>query len=96
MAFDRASAVLASELPKTNACLIVDVHLPEMTGAQLCQILAASGCRLPVIMITGHLDQATRELVRRANAVAMLFKPFSRDSLLQAISQALAAAGAHA
>jgi len=76
MAFDRPRAVLDSELPKTDACLIVDVHLPEMNGVQLCETLAASGCRLPVIMITGSLDEATRELTHRAKAVAVLFKPF--------------------
>lgn len=91
IAFARPSGVLDSELPKTDACLIVDVHLPEMNGVQLCETLAASGCELPVIMITGHLDRATRELTRRAKAVAVLFKPFTRDSLLDAISKAFAA-----
>ena len=91
MAFDRPSAVLDSDLPKTNACLVVDVHLPEMNGVQLCETLAASGCRLPVIMITGRLDEATRELTRRAKALAVLFKPFTRDALLEAISEALGA-----
>jgi len=91
LTFDRPHAVLDSELPKTEACLIVDVHLPEMNGALLCETLAASGCRLPVIMITGHLDHATRELTQRAKATAVLFKPFSRDSLLAAISEAFAA-----
>lgn len=95
MAFDRPRAVLDSELPKTDACLVIDVHLPEMNGVQLCETLAAAGCQLPVIMITGHIDQATRELVRRAKAVALLFKPFTRDSLLEAITAALAA-GKHA
>ena len=90
IAFDRSRAVLEGELPKTGACLIVDVHLPEMNGVQLCETLAASGCRLPVIMITGHIDEGTRELVGRANAVAVLFKPFTRDSLLEAISKAFA------
>jgi FixJ family two-component response regulator len=95
MAFDRPRAVLDSELPKNDACLVIDVHLPEMNGVQLCETLAAAGCQLPVIMITGHIDQATRELVRRAKAVALLFKPFTRDSLLEAIAAALAA-GKHA
>lgn len=91
LSFDRPRAVLDSELPKTAACLIVDVHLPQMNGALLCESLAASGCRLPVIMITGHLDRATRELAQRANAVAVLFKPFTRDALMNAIANALAA-----
>jgi CheY-like chemotaxis protein len=90
IAFDRPGAVLASELPTTDACLLVDVHLPEMNGVQLCESLAASGCRLPVIMITGHLDKVTRELAQRSKAVAVLFKPFTRDSLLEAIAAALA------
>jgi FixJ family two-component response regulator len=91
MAFDRPRAVLDSKLPKIDACLVVDVHLPEMNGVQLCETLAASGCHLPFIMITGNIDRATRELVRRANAVAVLFKPFTRAALLEAIAVALAA-----
>lgn len=95
MAFDCPRAVLDSKLPKADACLVVDVHLPGMNGAQLCETLAASGCDLPVIMITGHSDQATRDLVQRTRPVAVLFKPFTRVSLLEAISKALAA-GRHA
>jgi two-component system response regulator FixJ len=91
MAFDCPRTVLESELPETDACLIVDVDLPGINGVQLCETLAASGCQLPVIMMTGHLDQATRELTQRSKAVAVLFKPFTRDSLLEAISEALAA-----
>lgn len=91
MTFDRPRAVLDSDLPKSDACLVVDLQLPEMSGVQLCETLAAAGCCLPVVMMTGHLDQATGDLVRRTKAVTVLFKPFSRDSLLEAISEALAA-----
>jgi FixJ family two-component response regulator len=91
IAFDRPRAVLDSDLPKSDACLVVDLQLPEMSGVQLCETLAAAGCRLPMVMMTGHLDQASGDLVRRTKAVAVLFKPFSRDSLLEAISAALAA-----
>src|ERR1700737_658125 len=42
-AFDRPSALLASEVPTTKACMIVDVHLPEMNGIELCKALAGSG-----------------------------------------------------
>ncbi|MGH7932253.1 MAG: response regulator transcription factor, partial [Candidatus Binataceae bacterium] len=89
-AFARPRALFESDIPKTNACLVIDVHLPDMTGVELCETLAASGCRLPAIMITGHVDEATRELMRRANPVAILFKPFSRESLLTALSTAFA------
>jgi CheY-like chemotaxis protein len=68
--FAQPSALLESDFPKKDACMIVDVHLPEMNGVELCKTLAASGRRLQVIMITGHLDEATHELARLANPVA--------------------------
>jgi FixJ family two-component response regulator len=91
MAFAGPRALLESDIPQADACLVVDIHLPEMTGVELCETLAASGRRLPAIMITGHVDEATRELARRADPVAILFKPFSRESLLAALSSAFAA-----
>jgi two-component system response regulator FixJ len=91
-AFARPSAVLEidTKIPDSNACLIFDVHLPEMTGVELYEKLAASGCRLPVIVITGHVDQATLALTERINAAGVLIKPFSRDTLLAAITKAFA------
>src|ERR1700730_12627497 len=71
MVFDRPSAVLDSDLPNTNACLVVDVHLPERSGWQPCEPLAAPGAGLRVIMTPGRLDEATRELARHAKAFAV-------------------------
>jgi DNA-binding response OmpR family regulator len=64
-----------------------------MNGVQLCQKLADSGCRLPFILITAHLDEETRILARESNSVAVLFKPFARDALVSAISTALRGQG---
>jgi two-component system, LuxR family, response regulator FixJ len=87
--FDRPSALLQSNLPSSDACLVVDIRLPEMDGIELCETLAAAGRLLPVILITGHIDEPTRENARRANPVAVLIKPFSRAVLMDAISKAL-------
>ncbi len=88
--FDRPSAVLASETPKTNACMLVDVHLPEMNGVELCKALAESGRSLPAIMITGRTDAETRRLIEYAHPVAALFKPIDEQALLEAVEHALA------
>ena len=66
--FDRPSTLLKSDLPKAGACLIVDIDLPEMNGVELCETLAASGCRLPVILITAHTDEETRRLADGASS----------------------------
>jgi two-component system response regulator FixJ len=89
--FDRPSALLKSDLPKTGACLIVDIDLPEMNGVELCATLAASGCKLPVILITAHTDEATRKLADDAHPATLLIKPFGRDLLVNSIRRALLA-----
>jgi FixJ family two-component response regulator len=88
-AFSRPSELLAVAIPDSNACLIFDVHVPEMNGVQLYETLAASGCRLPVIFITAHADDGTLLMISRVSAVAVLIKPFSREALLEAITKAL-------
>jgi two-component system, LuxR family, response regulator FixJ len=90
--FDHPHAVLEAKLPDSNACLIVDIHLPEMNGAELCEALAATGCRLPVIVITAHSDAITLSLTTRISTVAVLFKPFGRKALLEALNRALISA----
>ena len=89
--FARPSTLLRSDLPKAEACLIVDIDLPEMNGLELCDSLAASGCRLPVILVTAHTDEETRRLADGAGPVALLIKPFGRELLVNSIESALLA-----
>ena len=89
--FDRPSTLLKSDLPKAGACLVVDIDLPEMNGVELCATLAASGCRLPVILITAHADEGTRRLADAAHPIALLIKPFGRELLVNSIQSALLA-----
>ena len=90
LTFDRPAHLLASEVPETNACLLLDVHMPEMNGVQLYEMLAVTRHDLPVIMMTGRDDTQTRHLLQRVSAVAVLIKPFDESLLLDAISRALA------
>jgi len=87
--FGKASELLASETPKSNACMVVDVSMPEMTGIEMCENLKGPGRGLPAILITGQTDAGTRALAARSDAVAILFKPFEEELLLGAIARAL-------
>lgn len=87
--FSRPSELLADDLPAADACMVVDVHLPEMNGPELCEALVRSGLDLPVIFITGRSDAATKALTERVPAIAVLFKPCDAGVLLPAISRAL-------
>jgi FixJ family two-component response regulator len=37
-------------------CVILDVHLPGMTGLQLRDLMAERGISLPIVFLTGHGD----------------------------------------
>jgi two-component system response regulator FixJ len=90
LTFERPAHLLASGVPKTNVCLLLDVHLPEMNGVKLYEKLAVARHDLPVIMMTGRDDAQTRHLLERVSAVAVLIKPFDESLLLDAIFRALA------
>lgn len=87
--FGSAEEFLASELPKGDACLLLDVYMPAMTGIELCRKLTETGRQLPTILISGRDDRQTRKMMRDAHPIASLLKPFDEKSLLQAIREAL-------
>jgi FixJ family two-component response regulator len=86
--FQSATEFLASEFPTGDACLLLDVYMPGMSGIELCRSLAASGRRLPIILISGRDDPETRKMMRDAKPVASLFKPFDERNLLRSIRKA--------
>ena len=87
--FQSAEEVLVTEIPTGDACLLLDVHMPGMNGAELCRSLTASGRLLPTILISGRDDRQTRQMMREANPIASLLKPFDEKDLLRAIRKAL-------
>ena len=75
-------ANLAAEFPQ---CLIVDFHMPRMTGAELQTHLAKNNIRIPTIVITGNDEPGKREQCLAAGARFYLQKPVRRAALLEAI-----------
>ena len=66
------------------ACLVLDVHMSEMTGFDLQDRLA-----VPIIFITAHEDAATRERIEKSGAAGHLRKPFGEQTILEAIRRAV-------
>jgi two-component system response regulator FixJ len=67
-------------------CLILDLHMPEMSGIELLERLRRRGETLPVILITGRFDGKIRE---RAGALAVVEKPYKAAEILNLVRQAL-------
>ena len=89
LACQTAEELLASEFPADDACLLLDVWMPGMNGIELCQNLAAAGRPLPTILMSGLDDERTVQIMREAEPVARLFKPFEEKQLIRAIRKAL-------
>lgn len=73
-------------------CLVVDIHMPGLSGLALQERLAAAGIAVPIVLITAHDDPTTRQRARQAGA-AYLTKPFDDKTLLDAIRGAIAGRG---
>jgi FixJ family two-component response regulator len=71
------------------SCLVLDVSLPGLNGLDLQKRVAVERPDMPIIFITGYGDVPTTVQAMKAGAVEFLTKPFSDDSLLNAIRQAV-------
>jgi FixJ family two-component response regulator len=87
--FASAEEFLASPERVNTGCLVLDLRMAGMNGLDLLKHLGATGSRIPVVILTAHGDDETRQRALRAGAVAFLGKPFRGDALLDAVRSAL-------
>ena len=88
-AFSSAEAFLASEFVSQTNCLILDIAMVGMTGPDLQQELTRRQQPIPIVFITAHGDTNIRPRLLAQGATECLFKPFSDDTLLEALTKAL-------
>ena len=88
-AFASAEEFLASERSHDTDCLILDVFLPGMSGFELQNHLSIDRRDIPIVFITAHSDESSRQRGLKAGAVAFLSKPVRRESLFKAIQSAM-------
>ncbi len=62
--------------------VILDVMLPDKSGLEICRELKRSSPSLPVILLTGKDDMATRAAGMAAQASEFIAKPFNIRDLL--------------
>jgi FixJ family two-component response regulator len=88
-AFASAEEFLAAERSDDTACLILDVYLPGMSGFELQDHLNIERRGIPIIFITAHADEASRQRALKAGAIDFLGKPVRREPLFKAIQSAI-------
>jgi two-component system response regulator FixJ len=70
-------------------CLVVDIRMPGMNGLELQEELTRRGCRLPVVVVTGHADVGLAVRAMKAGAVDFIEKPYSEDDMIHAVTSGL-------
>jgi len=87
--YQTAEKFLNAPRPTDDACLVVDMSLPGMTGLMLLETLQAEGCDLPSIMLTGHDDAKTAVAALKAGAHDFIEKPADSSVLINSVAEAL-------
>lgn len=86
--FADADSFLKAYQPDWAGCVLLDIRMPGIDGLTLQKRLVEIGCRMPVIIMTGHGDVDSARQAFRAQAVDFLEKPLDQGRLMSAIQEA--------
>jgi FixJ family two-component response regulator len=87
--YDTAKTFLNCASTCEASCLVLDIQLGDISGIELALRLAADGFRFPIIFMTGLDDATIRNQAVAAGGIALLRKPFSAETLADAITKAV-------
>jgi FixJ family two-component response regulator len=93
--FESGEELLARADLHAALCLLLDMHLPGLSGMQVRQRITGSAASLPVIFMTANDSDVVRKVALEAGCVAYLSKPFSSQKLASAVNAAVALRRAH-
>ncbi len=82
----------ALEIVRSNPdvhLLLLDMHMPKLTGLETLRRVKQMKSRLPCILLSAGLDDAIRDQARQAEVYSVLAKPVSRCDITSVVLQAL-------
>ena len=87
--FPSAAALLEQTRGEGGDCLVLDLHMPGLSGLELLELLRKRGILVPAILLTGRFDSALSERMEKAGTLATLQKPVETSILLEWIERAI-------
>jgi FixJ family two-component response regulator len=87
--FASAQEFLERPRPDIPGCLVLDIHMPGVSGLDLQDELAAAEVNLPIIFLTGYGTVPASVRAMKAGAVDFLEKPVDDRALVDAIQHAV-------
>lgn len=92
-AFSSGAAFMQAIGDHKPDCAVLDLHMPEVSGFDVLEQLAAGRAGLPAVAITGHDSPETRSRALELGAAAYLCKPVDGEELVAAINTAIGRSG---
>ncbi|WP_324185594.1 response regulator transcription factor [Endobacterium cereale] len=86
--FGSAEEFLQAE-PGSAGCILLDNHMPGMTGLELQTELRNRGNPMPIIFATGNASVALSVSALKAGAFDFLLKPFAAHAVVEAVERAM-------
>lgn len=83
--FASATDFIDGYRPHEPACLVLDLHLPGMSGLELQEYLKGRGIEIPILFVSAHGNVPTAVSAIKGGAVDFIQKPFSYKEVLQVI-----------
>jgi FixJ family two-component response regulator len=87
--FASAQEFLERPRPDIPGCLVLDIHMPGVSGLDLQDELTAAEVNLPIIFLTGYGTVPASVRAMKAGALDFLEKPVDDRALVDAIHQAV-------
>lgn len=87
--FGSPSEFLQSPGPQQNACLILDLNMPEQHGLDVLKAVTRQKPTLPTIVLTAYAEVPWIVQAMKTGAVNFLEKPCRDDELLAAVREAI-------
>lgn len=88
-AFSNAKSFLKAWRDEGPACIILDLHLPGMSGLELQQYLIDQDIAVPVIFLSGRADVPKAVHAVKSGAVDFIEKPFDYKRIVQLAQESL-------
>ena len=90
--FPTGAEFLRSLREHCPACVVLDLHMPDLSGLDVQILIARERFNVPIVVITGHDTPEARARVLERGAKAYLRKPVDGELLLKAIDDAIVGA----
>jgi FixJ family two-component response regulator len=87
--YSSAEQFLSAFDEQACGCVVTDLRMPGIDGAELLARLRTSGSSVAIVVLTGHADVRTAVKLMEDGALTLLEKPYEPAELLATVARAI-------